>query len=120
MSKPTTFILQPHHLVLARAMYVSWGYDEAGAPAIDPKRPYGNGDVEHDISDLLGIHWPDEESDLDYDPKIEALCSLLMDIHREMDTVLEIVLSHIGQPLEPGQYCNVATSYGRPQWVRLS
>lgn len=42
------------HLKLLKKAY--WRYDEAeyGAPCINPKRPYGNSDVEEDIAEILG------------------------------------------------------------------
>lgn len=30
------------HLALLRRAYVEWNYSQAGAPMIDPKRPYGD------------------------------------------------------------------------------
>jgi hypothetical protein len=36
------FALTREHLKLARRMYIEWDNCEYGAPAINPKRPYGN------------------------------------------------------------------------------
>ena len=42
-------------------MFVDWNDCEYGAPTIDPKRPYGNSDVEHEIIAILGWEWSREE-----------------------------------------------------------
>lgn len=42
------------HLKLLEKVYWQWQDAEYGAPEIDPKRPYGNSDVENDIAELLG------------------------------------------------------------------
>jgi len=39
------FELKQVHLDLFKEMYVDWDDCEFGAPAINPKRPYGNSDV---------------------------------------------------------------------------
>lgn len=48
-----TFEILPEHLTLLQNMYVGWQDCEYGAPEIDPKRPYGNSDVEGDILEIL-------------------------------------------------------------------
>lgn len=35
--------------------YWEWEYCETGAPAINPKRPYGNSDVPEDIREILDL-----------------------------------------------------------------
>ena len=47
-----TFELTENHIKLLRNAYVSWDDCETGAPAIDPKRPYGNKYIAQDISAL--------------------------------------------------------------------
>ena len=54
MNKGDTFILTRDHIMLLDRGYVSWNSCEAGAPGIDCKRPYGNGDVPRDIAEILG------------------------------------------------------------------
>lgn len=47
-------VLSPDHLTLLRAAY--WDYNDQmdfGAVMMDPKRPYGNGDVGNDLARLL-------------------------------------------------------------------
>lgn len=41
------------HLVLVAAARWDWDEHEFGAVSVDPKRPYGNGDVEDDLAELL-------------------------------------------------------------------
>lgn len=49
------FQVTEDHIKLLKRMYVSWDDCEFGAPCIDPKRPYGNSDVEGDIKEITGI-----------------------------------------------------------------
>jgi len=48
-----TFLLTKNHIKLLRRMFVGWQDCETGAPEIDPKRPYGNRDVNNDIHEIL-------------------------------------------------------------------
>jgi hypothetical protein len=41
------------HLALLKHAEWSWNDCEFGAPSMDPKRPYGNSDVEDDLAELL-------------------------------------------------------------------
>jgi len=81
-------------------MWVGWGYSETGAPEIDPKRPYGNSDVNGDIHKILTRENLSPESDVDYD-----------ELHRQTETALQIVL-RVGK-FEPGVY--VCDTY-RSNW----
>lgn len=72
--KEETFTITKEHLVLAQNMYVGWFGAEYGAPTINPKRPYGNSDVEEDVHELLGNI-----------PNVEEL-------HKQMETALQIFL----------------------------
>lgn len=80
------FEVRPEHLKLLRRMHVGWNDIEYGAPEIDPKRPYGNSSVENDVREILCA--PNLGSD-----KVREL-------HREMQTVLQILVSTGGQ-IEP-------------------
>ena len=90
MSIPSKFKITKEHILLAKNMIISWWDCEYGAPCIDPKRPYGNGDVRGDICRILGkkmIKIDDEEDgykekDLEYAAKI----------HEEMKIALQIFL----------------------------
>lgn len=55
MAEPTA-----DHATLIAAAYWQWNDCEYGAPEIDPKRPYGNSDVEGDLAELLP-HLPEED-----------------------------------------------------------
>lgn len=85
MSMPEIrFTVTEEHLKLARAMRMRYEDGvEFGAPAVDPKRPYGNGDVYADMREILGRPSV-EEDDADRDE--------LFGLHREMETVLQIAL----------------------------
>ena len=113
------FEVTEQHLVLARHMYVGWQNCEFGAPEIDPKRPYGNSDVEDDICKILGIEVPrcqhcdmplGDQGAVGFDARA---------LHEEMQTVVEIVLSRAGIETEPGWYIveNVAGGRGRRVWA---
>jgi hypothetical protein len=72
------FTVLPEHLTLLRRAFVSWDGCEYGAPAIDCKRPYGNGDVPDDIRELLSA------------PQLtDAECR---ELHEGTKTALQIVL----------------------------
>jgi len=76
--KMEKFTLTKTHLKLLRRFEVGWQDCEFGAPEIDPKRPYGNSDVEEDMREILPeLPLNDEEC-----------CSL----HKETQNALQIVL----------------------------
>ncbi len=86
-----TFVLTTDHLKLLGRMYVGWQDCEYGAPEIDPKRPYGNSDVEEDVAEILG--WKlkfDPDYDRSYPNKDQ--CQLAAKLHKETETALQIVL----------------------------
>jgi len=48
------FTVTEDHLKLLRHAHLYWEFGEGyGAPAINPKRPYGSPDVERDIAEIL-------------------------------------------------------------------
>ena len=47
-------IINSNHLELLSQLRWEWDDCEYGAPAVNPKRPYGNSDVEEDIAEILG------------------------------------------------------------------
>lgn len=47
------FTLTDEHIKLLRHSYVDWWDCETGAPAIDPKRPYGDSGVENSMHEIL-------------------------------------------------------------------
>lgn len=93
-----TFTVTHDHLKLLRMMYVGWQDCEYGAPEINPKRPYGNSDVEGDIAEILG--WAYEEDE--YYGLPEDLRGEARDLHRQMQTVLQILLCNLH--IYPGKY----------------
>jgi hypothetical protein len=63
-----------------------WCGDEYGSPMIDPKRPYGNSDVEGDVYEIIeGKRW-DRESDEPIPDKYQKL-------HGETEIALQVCLS---------------------------
>lgn len=91
-----TFTLTEQHLKLIQRMNVVWYYSEAGAPGVDPKRPYGNGDVESDMAEILGVSYDPEKDDAA--TKAQALA--FKELHAE--TALQIVLE--ASTFEPGVF----------------
>ena len=96
------FTLTDRHLALLKRANVDWDDGEFGAPAIDCKRPYGNSDVLDDLADILGLEqFEDRHGDTHLNREQE---DLLVRLHRETQTALQIVLSRIGLPVSPGTY----------------
>lgn len=102
------FIVTEEHIKLLRAAYVSWENCEFGAPAIDCKRPYGNGYVYGDIAEILQIH-PEDEDGTFSDEQIERMERW----HRETEKALQIFL-RTGM-MEPGTYVSDACE---DNWTR--
>ena len=99
------FIITEDHIILLTNMYVSWEDCEYGAPAIDCKRPYGNSAVVLDIAELLGWRTKEELEEIyenDDSGDLDKLHDRAWKIHKEMETVLQIVLKT--KSFEPGAY----------------
>jgi hypothetical protein len=97
---PQRFTLTADHVKLIRRMNVGWDGMEYGAPRIDPKRPYGNSDVEQDIHEILtGRNEPLE--DLARQDR-EALQARYRSLHQETKMALRVVLA--AGSFEPGEY----------------
>jgi hypothetical protein len=95
------FTVTKDHLKLLRRMYVDWDYCEFGAPAIDPKRPYGNSSVLNDIHEII----TGEEIgmvDSKRDELTECEEERYLKLHKETKTALQIVLA-VGK-FEIGDY----------------
>ncbi len=79
-------------------MYITWDESEFGAPAVDPKRPYGNSQVYDDMRAILGelgeLYYPEEVLDL---------------LHKQTAIALQIVL-------KTGKY--KATKYRAPKYTQ--
>lgn len=96
------FELCPEHILLLRNAYVSWHDAETGAPSIDPKRPYGNSDVEGDVLNLLK-EFPDDPGDETREAQFtEAQLRKAAKLHKETEMALQVVLST--GCFEPGVY----------------
>jgi hypothetical protein len=93
------FILKEEHLKLLKEAYVGWYDCEYGAPCIDPKRPYGNSDVERDIAEILNWKIDDE-----YDELSKSQLKEVENLHAETEIALQIVLQHIGEIPLLGKY----------------
>lgn len=102
-----SFVLSDKHIALLRHAYVEWGDVETGAPQIDGKRPYGNSDVAGDVIKLLFGELPDGAG--------EALRDYALQLHRETETALQIVLA-TGK-FDPGEYV-LESGYDSRRWVR--
>lgn len=48
------FELKEEHTKLLQHAIIEWDDCETGAPAINPKRPYGNSSVAEDVAEILG------------------------------------------------------------------
>jgi hypothetical protein len=70
------------HVKLVSRLNLQWQNCEYGAPEVDPKRPYGNSDVENDIREILGKPEMSDER-----------CAV---IHEELLGVLQLVISRVG------------------------
>lgn len=112
MSGPEKFNLTETHLKLLKNMYVGWNDCEYGAPEIDPKRPYGNSNVENDMMKILGIKVQKSfsfdgveytaQANEDDDVLPDALYKKLRELHKETEIALQICLRF--QTFEPGWY----------------
>ena len=107
--KQTFFEVKKEHLMLLRKACVDWDDCEFGAPCINPKRPYGNSCVYTDMVNILGAHpagegvfvlnlfgkdyviYGDDKNNLDVENK--ELIMVLDTLHKETETVLQIILS---------------------------
>jgi hypothetical protein len=94
--KLDTFELTEDHIKLVTNMYVSWGDAETGAPAINPKRPYGNSDVPGDVYRVLhdDVYYGDTHQD-EYGDELDMPEGMEEDyekLHRQTETALQIVL----------------------------
>lgn len=102
------FRLTEDHLKLLENAEIGWQDAETGAPAIDPKRPYGSG-VAFDVAEILRwepIDWEDEES-------VDAAWDRALEIHGETATALQIVLQT--RAFIPGVYSKVG--YLNWEWI---
>jgi hypothetical protein len=111
----TEFTVTEDHLALLRRARFYWDYGEGyGAPAINPKRPYGNSYVERDIAEILEApdsDWEWEDGEKAYPtPEAEERFTRL---HVETMIVLHVILA--AGEFVPGRYVKDENT----GWVRL-
>ena len=124
--KKTIFEVKEEHLKLLRRTNVGWDGGEFGAPEIDPKKPYGNSDVLQDMVEIIGMKEVnrntfkfnlfgkeylisgEDKYNLEFEDQ-EELEKVLIKLHRETETVLQIVLN-TGQ-FKAGKY-ELVDEYG--------
>lgn len=107
-----TFILREEHVKLLRAASVATNSAEWGAPTIDPKRPFGNGDITGDMARILGMPDPSELGQTERARAHGALTRL----YQELAQALQVVLA--AGSFEPGTYVQ-GIAGGRHTWRRL-
>jgi hypothetical protein len=105
------FEVTEKHIKLLKRAYVEWLEIESGAPAIDPKRPYGNSDVVKDVAEILGLE-PiiDRYGEKTWTHEQGKLCEKL---HRETEYALQIFLC-MGE-IKPGVYIQ-KDKYNTREW----
>jgi len=81
------FAITEDHVKLVHRMNIGWDGCEFGAPAVDCKRPYGNGNVYRDIAEILGIPVPNFDDGDDWE---QADIGKMDRLHKETRTVLQI------------------------------
>jgi hypothetical protein len=86
------FELTEQHLKLIRRMNVRYDdYCEFGAPMVDPKRPYGNSSVYHDIGEILDISpTAGDPDDLEFTEEQE---DTMLALHKETATALQVIIA---------------------------
>jgi hypothetical protein len=126
------FRVTEDHLKLMKEMYVEWddSYAYYGSPMVDPKRPYGNGDVPNDVFEILVGRGQSQEV---YDKLIkfdregdfvtgtlpdgrEVTQEDLLKLHKQTAEALQVVLS-TGE-FKTGLY-RTQRSYDRSSWARV-
>jgi len=113
----TQFEIKEEHLKLLKEMNVGWNDCEFGAPEIDPKRPYGNSGGVDDVARVIGFKKNkdtvefDKEDAKDYGNLkeyfeeadwTEKSYDYLYNLHKDMEIVLQIVLSTLS--FKEGKY----------------
>lgn len=90
-SDVTEFELKQVHLDLLKQSSIDWEDAEYGAPCIDPKRPYGNSNVEDDIAEIIKLkkagNW--DRTEEAWNDNAEEL---MRDLHLQTQIALEIIL----------------------------
>jgi len=117
MNPILTITITKDHVKLIRELGVGWDNAYFGSPSIDPKRPYGNSLVFHDIAEILGIV-PNTDTDDGYMTFSNTQKEYMTNIHRELQYVIQIGFQ-FGRFVK-GEYTttdNVSWD-SHPKWVR--
>lgn len=115
-----TFEVTENHIKLLGRLYIDWyNYAYNGAPGVDPKRPFGNSDVDGDIYQIINdVQVLPEEAEEDefWQERREEYDKLF----RDMEFVVQITtyLAGQGELIEPGVYFR-PDMYNRRVWTRL-
>jgi hypothetical protein len=127
------FEIKKEHLKLLQRFIVEWDDCEFGAPAINPKRPYGNSGVIQDIIEILGVNEikqgiyeftlfdkkyllkGDDKYNLDLDDESE-LVQVLNFLHQETEIALQICLNL--QKFETGIY-QLKEDFNTWDWIKV-
>ena len=111
--KKIRFELTDEQVKLLRQANIYWddgAYE--GAPAVDAKRPFGNGNWTDDVAVILGLERVEADDGETFWPKgTRERCEK---IYRTLDKALQVVLS--SGSFEPGTY--EADEY-HDNWVRV-
>lgn len=106
------FILTVEHVALIKRFNVGWdGSCYLGSPVVDPKRPFGNGDVIGDMAEIVGIQPIETDDEETYWPR--GTRDAMEKLYRELDGALQVVLA--SGSFEPGTY--TAPRYSS-DWIR--
>ena len=110
------FELKKEHLDLLKETNIEWNTCEYGAPAIDPKRPYGNSDVDEDIANIIKFpkkgNWDKEEEMWN-----EKTQEILANLHKETQIALQIIL-HC-QTFKLGKYKKLDDGWQEWEFVKV-
>ena len=106
--KIETFTITEEHLKLLSRLELKWNYDNLEAPGFDSKKPYGSNNLYRKMTKILD--WKVEaivnNESFDYfsddDELPKALKDKLYNLHRELETAIEICIRRLS--FETGTY----------------
>ena len=93
----------PDHLKLLAHLNLGWcSYAHQGAPGVDPRRPFGNGDLARDIAEILGWIPDGKEIDVEVRDLSDHQRFECVRLFGEVLICLQILASTLS--LSPGRY----------------
>lgn len=118
-----SFTVDRQHIALLGRTYTTWMDDYyLGAPGVDPKRPFGNSDIERDIYEIIYKGRTPEGVDPDqfWDTFNPDDHPELYERFREMEYVVQIALqcASRGEPMTVGEYSRVE-EYDTRVWRKV-